>query len=293
MSLTSLLNESDSNISQFFEKNFDLSYFLEEQNNAIKNAYTLKPKNMSHYPWSTVGHIVEYLFMLHNGIPFESLFPIHYGMKKSIYVPFCSSLSKKYSPFLKKFSQPSFSFPDLIDDLYRLAEIESILRNNQFKTIQKIQSSKAHQTIQDDVLQIYEHSICDNLVIKNHPGQIYYNPTFGLSSMVNGADADFYIIQKNGNFLVDLKTTIKPKIEKDMLFQLLGYAFLDFPQKHKIQQIGIYLTRQNLFSNWNILEIIQQYSHFKTFEQAQNSFVHSVYLPQKKDSFQKYSKLDF
>lgn len=293
MSLTSLLNESDSNISQFFEKKFDLSPFLEEQNNALKNVYSLKPNNMSNYPWTTVGHVVEYLFMLHNGISFESLFPVYYGMKKSIYVPFLNSLSKKYSSFLKKISQPSFSFSDLIDDLYRLAEIESILRNNEYKTIQKIQSLKSHQNFKDDVLQIYEHSICANLIIKNHPGQIYYNPTFGLSSSVNGADADFYIIQKNGNFLVDLKTTIKPKIEKNMLFQLLGYAFLDFPQEHKIEQIGLYLTRQNLFSNWNILEIIKKYSHFKTFEQAQDSFVYAVNLQQKKDSFQKYSKLYF
>lgn len=286
MSLTSLLDDSQSNVYQFFKKNFHFRLFLKEENILIQDTYTLKPKHMYQYPWASVGHIVEYLFMLQNNITIQDLFPIRFGLQIPEYKSFCKKLILQYSHFLQNFQQSSFNFSELVDNLYRLAQIESVIRNGKPKNAQNILFSHANNNVHEDIKNIYEQSLRENLIIKNYPGKIYYNPTFEGSPFVQGADADFYIIQKNGNFLVDLKTTIHPKIEENMLFQLLGYVFLDISNKNNIQQVGIYLTRQNLFSNWNVSSLIKEYSSFQNFEQAQNEFIHSIYA-KKHHSFSK------
>ena len=57
-----------------------------------------------------------------------------------------------------------------------------------------------------------------------------------------------------------------------MIYQLLGYVFLDKSNKHKINKIGLYLPRQNLISEWLIEELIVKNSVFKSTEDAKNSF---------------------
>ena len=78
------------------------------------------------------------------------------------------------------------------------------------------------------------------------------NPTFDGSNGVGGADADMVI----DNTLIDIKTTIRPEIKSDWIWQLLGYVLLDYSDKHEISGIGVYMARQGIFLKWDLDEVI-------------------------------------
>ena len=80
------------------------------------------------------------------------------------------------------------------------------------------------------------------------------NPDFEGSRDVGGADADLII----GSALIDIKATVNPKIESRWLWQLLGYALLDYTDQYCIDTVGVYLSRQGRFLEWPIDELAQQ-----------------------------------
>ena len=61
-----------------------------------------------------------------------------------------------------------------------------------------------------------------------------------------------------------------------MLYQLLGYVFLDEKNEHNLIDIGLYLPRQNLISEWNVEELITKYSTFKNKDDAKLNFINMV-----------------
>lgn len=82
------------------------------------------------------------------------------------------------------------------------------------------------------------------------------NPSFSGSGMVGGADADWMI----GDTLIDCKSTeqlTNPWI-RDMLFQLLGYALLDFDDALRIRQLAIWLPRRRALQTWSLDRILER-----------------------------------
>jgi hypothetical protein len=66
------------------------------------------------------------------------------------------------------------------------------------------------------------------------------NPTFAGSAKVGGADADLVL----GDTLVEIKTsTDVQKRFRDILYQLLGYVLLDYPDEHSIRSVSVYFAR--------------------------------------------------
>jgi hypothetical protein len=82
------------------------------------------------------------------------------------------------------------------------------------------------------------------------------NPTFEGSADVGGADADLIV----GRCLWDVKTTVLPAIERQTLYQLLGYLLLDYSDKHRIREVGFYFSRQGAFKKWPIGELLHSLS---------------------------------
>lgn len=78
------------------------------------------------------------------------------------------------------------------------------------------------------------------------------NPTFDGSRDVGGADADLVL---NG-CLLDIKATINPKLTAKMLYQLLGYALLDYTDRHRIREVAIYFARQRKLVRWPLEDLI-------------------------------------
>ena len=127
-----------------------------------------------------------------------------------------------------------------------------------------------------DLKTIYDLSLTQNELFNNTKSNFVYNPIFDLSTDIGGADADLYLVRPRGNYLIDLKTTVKPVVKEEMMQQLLGYVFLDESNKHNFTDIGLYLPRQNLISEWNIQEIIVKNSSFKSTLEAKSEFIKMV-----------------
>ena len=76
----------------------------------------------------------------------------------------------------------------------------------------------------------------------------WLNPIFEGTDDVGGADADLIL----GSVLIDIKATVNPKITRAWLWQLLGYALLDYSDRYGINAVGVYLSRQGHFLEWPI-----------------------------------------
>ncbi len=84
----------------------------------------------------------------------------------------------------------------------------------------------------------------------------WLNPTFEGSNDVGGADADLIL----GSALIDIKATVNPKIGRPWLWQLLGYALLDYSDQYGIDTVGVYLSRQGHFLEWPIEALVIEIS---------------------------------
>lgn len=76
------------------------------------------------------------------------------------------------------------------------------------------------------------------------------NLSFGGSSLVGGADADWLI----GDNLIDCKVydTLTVSKLRDFLRQLLGYVMLDLDDVLQIRTVGIWLPRQGVMPTWSL-----------------------------------------
>ncbi len=79
-----------------------------------------------------------------------------------------------------------------------------------------------------------------------HSSTVLLNPTFGrYSRLVRGADADLIV----GDRLIEIKTTKKPHVERDMVRQLVGYMILAHRARRsdrslpRLRSLEIYFAR--------------------------------------------------
>jgi hypothetical protein len=72
------------------------------------------------------------------------------------------------------------------------------------------------------------------------------NPTFAGSNDIGGADADLIV----DDCLIDIKATVLPKLDARWLYQLVGYALLDYEDVYHLRAVGIYLARQGELIHW-------------------------------------------
>lgn len=79
------------------------------------------------------------------------------------------------------------------------------------------------------------------------------NPTFAGSSDVGGADADIII----DGCLIEIKSSIRPRIDSSWLHQLVGYALLDYADQHHLHSVGIHMTRQGLLLTWSLIDVLR------------------------------------
>ena len=83
---------------------------------------------------------------------------------------------------------------------------------------------------------------------------VHLNPTFEGSRDIGGSDADLIL----NRCLLEIKTTVTPQITKTMLYQLVGYALLDYEDEYELKQIGIYLARQAKTLRWELPRLLDR-----------------------------------
>ena len=93
----------------------------------------------------------------------------------------------------------------------------------------------------------FEHRLGDRYVL---------NPTFDGSAGIGGADADLVL----NSSLIDIKATINPRVTRQWIYQLLGYALLDYSDTYKLERVGLYLSRQGLLVEWGLKDLIHECS---------------------------------
>lgn len=108
------------------------------------------------------------------------------------------------------------------------------------------------------------------------------NPTFSASELVGGADADLVI----DGLLLELKTTVNPRIDGMWLLQLLGYLLLDSDDELRIREIGFYLVRQGRLVQWPVeqaLEIVSGGAH-QSLAELRSAFLVVLKAPRDRGS---------
>lgn len=82
------------------------------------------------------------------------------------------------------------------------------------------------------------------------------NPTFAGSADIGGADADFIL----DGCLWDIKTTKVLKGQSVHIYQLLGYALLDYDDQFGIDRVGLLFPRQDTVAQWSLPRLIETLS---------------------------------
>lgn len=101
--------------------------------------------------------------------------------------------------------------------------------------------------------------LLEERLIPKLTGPLSLGPTFDLSrrgpAQRIAGEADLIA----GGLLIDVKTTLAPKngaglrpdvLKADNLYQLLGYALLDYSNQYNIQRVGIYSARYGTLTEW-------------------------------------------
>lgn len=107
--------------------------------------------------------------------------------------------------------------------------------------------------------------LAEECFIPNLTGPFSLGPTFDLSEpgpdQRVAAEADLIA---NG-LLIDVKTTLAPKnkaglrpevLKAENIYQLLGYALLDYSNRYNIDRIGIYSARYGTLATWALEEVM-------------------------------------
>jgi hypothetical protein len=107
-----------------------------------------------------------------------------------------------------------------------------------------------HQDLVDDVVaQVYEAAGGPLAFLRESttPADCRGGPTF--TGVDIAADADLLV----DGLLIDFKSTRRPDhLSKQTAWQLLGYLLLDIEDRHRIDTLGIYLTRSATLVSWPV-----------------------------------------
>jgi len=273
MSLTSEIARAESPLSQYFKSNFaKLPEMLRADNLELANCGSLLPSDEKNYPWAAVGHMTEYLICLSVGVSVQSLMPMVY-LKESASFASLKLIKEITDAFNCTLNADSPKFATQCKYLFELAQMEDSLRATG-KINFKFDYPEVSSVVLEDLRAIFNNSIKGNDMLK---GKYYYNPSFDLSPLVGGADADLLkMVDSKQNILLEIKTTKHVAVNVNWIYQLVGYAFLDRINYFKIHDLAIYLPRQNVMLSWSLEEIILQATGFESVKAARREFVKCV-----------------
>jgi hypothetical protein len=93
--------------------------------------------------------------------------------------------------------------------------------------------------------QVFETALLPGL--SHRPGRCLLGPTFSGSALI-AADADLI----TAGLLLDLKTDSKFSLGVTVVFQVIGYALLDFDDAYNLTELGIFSARYAHLATWDI-----------------------------------------
>jgi len=114
---------------------------------------------------------------------------------------------------------------------------------------------------------VFETTLIPHLATR--PGRWHLGPVFTGSELLH-ADADLIA----AGLLLDLKTSAaKPSLARTDMFQVIGYALLDFEDAYRLTHLGIISARYAYLTTWPIQDLLDELAG------------HAVRLPDIRDDF--------
>lgn len=80
------------------------------------------------------------------------------------------------------------------------------------------------------------------------------NPTFEGSADIGGADADLIV----NHCLIDIKTTVDPRVQNRIIYQLMAYVLLDYNNECRLREVGLYFSRQGITIRWSLESLLDR-----------------------------------
>lgn len=219
------------------------------------------------YPYSTIGMALDYRLRYYFEItPFEELVA-NEGAKCIGYIPWLRAFKRSLTKTLREFNPVRRRLDKqkenrLNQHCVTLAWLETIFRCSALDIYELLLSADRLSDILERVecpwlddmrsLSWAFHDCFKNLLPCSH----VLNPTFEGSKDIGGADGDLIV----DGTLLDIKSTINSEIQKQWIYQLLGYVLLDYSNQYKIRSIGLYMSRQRLLFKWDLHDTLQKLS---------------------------------
>lgn len=271
MSLTSNLNNTRSPVRQFLQEQFpDTRTVVRECNRRMADTTTIRPESkVESHVGGLIGTAFDYRLRYYFDVAspkelvaWEGLLSVG-GPEQDLLVDFFASLTnvleqlqpvgrcleRKHEALLARYC----IVLALLEQMFR-APIQSFSASPLFKPFPKRSIPEllaiAEDHWVDDICSLSwafyeEHG--DLLILP-----AILNPKFDGSRDVGGADADLIL----EGCLIDIKTTINPKLTTKTLYQLLSYALLDYTDHYQIREVAIYFARQRELVQWPLEDLI-------------------------------------
>ncbi len=116
---------------------------------------------------------------------------------------------------------------------------------------------------------VFETALIPQLAAR--PGPWALGPTFSGSAMIGGADGDLIA----AGLLLELKTSAKLTLTVKDLFQVIGYALLDFDDEYKLAELGIFSARYAYLAAWGLSTLLDELAgHQVSFQAVRQEFRH-------------------
>ena len=268
MTLTSQLNDKNSQITQFMRSRFpNTREFLKSPRKQVRESpIQLRPdipEGIRTYPYSAIGMAIDYRIRYYFEVtPYEELIAyrggrVFFGSDSWGITTFFQNLDVLISSLRPVGNRlTAHQENDLNRYCFLLALLEDIVRpvswleSPLYGSIEELLDFAEPHVLSD--MRELSWTFYDNyshLLPRPHT----LNPTFEGSRDVGGADADLIV----DGTLIEMKTTIKSEIKTDGLLQLLGYALLDYPDEYGLDAIALYMARQGLYLRWDLEEALR------------------------------------
>ena len=99
---------------------------------------------------------------------------------------------------------------------------------------------------------MFETALIPRLTDRRGPWAL--GPTFSGSAVIGGADGDLIA----AGLLLELKTSAKLTLAVKDLFQVIGYALLDFDDEYKLTELGIFNARYAYLATWSLGNLLSE-----------------------------------
>lgn len=280
MSLTSQLKSGRNQVRLYFEENFPAKKNLKQElKNRIKDLPTILPcDRSSSYPWSFVGHAIDYRIRLYyeKYSLDDTVAKFGFGLVSESEIGKTEIDEEDLQRFIDKGNlwkeleeelesltidivgerKPPVIERRLAQCCMALAYCEAQYRSGRLSEPLTVATTLGYlfsnmpEIVIEDLIQLFNAFYKSDKPSSNN---IILNPTFSGSRDVGGADGDIIL----DHMLWEFKTTIDPFSMRSIFwpYQLIGYSLLDYDDRYTLKGCGTYLVRQSSWISWSFEEL--------------------------------------